>query len=105
MFVDMLSYKADWCGVNLIKIGRFEPSSKRCSNCKNINKNLTLDHREWTCSKCSQVHDRDINAAINIKQIGLRDYVKNIGLRNRDSKSQEAVCNSGSVITCEVHLG
>jgi len=89
MFVDMLTYKADWYGVNLIKIGRFEPSSKRCSNCKAINKDLTLKDRVWSCVECGITHDRDINAAINIKQIGLRDHV--IGMRNSYLKSKGAV--------------
>lgn len=59
-------------GKNLIKIGRFEPSTKMCSNCGVINNNLTLKDREWICSSCNSKHDRDINAAINIKNIGLK---------------------------------
>lgn len=66
MFVNMLTYKSDWYGRNLIKIGRFEPSSKTCSNCGNINHNLKLEDREWKCEKCNELHDRDINAAKNI---------------------------------------
>jgi len=79
MFVDMLTYKADWYGKNIIKIGRWEPSSKKCSNCFEVNQNLTLADRKWTCNNCETVHDRDINAAKNIKRIGLNDYV--IGMR------------------------
>lgn len=71
-FTDMLRYKAEWYGKNLIKIGRFEPSSKKCSNCGNINKNLKLSDREWQCQNCQTLHDRDLNAAKNIKEIGLR---------------------------------
>lgn len=69
--VRMLQYKCDWCGKNLIRIGRFEPSSKMCSVCSAINKDLKLSDRKWTCSNCGTNHDRDINAAINIKNIGL----------------------------------
>jgi putative transposase len=70
-FVRQLKYKSEWYGKNLIKIGRFEPSSKLCSNCGTINHELTLKDREWTCKECGTIHDRDINASINIKNIGL----------------------------------
>ena len=72
-FKSMLEYKCDWYGKNLSVIGRFEPSSKLCSCCGYINKELTLNDREWTCKKCRTTHDRDINAAINIKNFGLRN--------------------------------
>lgn len=70
-FNSMLEYKAEWCGKNIIYIGRFEPSSKICSNCGNIFKELTLSDRVWTCGKCGTEHDRDHNAAKNIKNFGL----------------------------------
>lgn len=70
-FVEFLVYKAEWNGKNVLQVGRFEPSSKTCSNCGSINNNLTLKDREWTCPSCSTLHDRDINAAINIKKFGL----------------------------------
>lgn len=71
-FVEMLKYKCEWNGKNLIQIGKFEPSSKTCSNCGELNNELTLSHREWKCAKCNVTHDRDINAAINIKFMGLK---------------------------------
>jgi putative transposase len=74
MFVDFLKYKAEWYGVNILEIGTFEPSSKTCSNCGNINKELALQDREWTCS-CGSVLNRDINAAINIKNFALKNYL------------------------------
>jgi len=70
-FVRKLTYKCNWYGINLITIGRFEPSSKLCSVCGSINANLSLVDREWVCTTCNTNHDRDINAAINIKNIGL----------------------------------
>jgi putative transposase len=73
MFVDMLKYKAEWYGKNIIQIGRFEPSSKLCSNCGTINKELTLKDRVWTCNNCNTIHDRDINAAVNIKNFALKN--------------------------------
>jgi len=71
-FKSMIEYKCDWYGKNLSIIGRFDPSSKSCSSCGVINKDLTLNDREWTC-KCGKHHDRDINAAINIRNFGLRN--------------------------------
>lgn len=67
---NMLNYKALWYGANIITIGRFEPSTKLCHVCGTLNNNLTLKDREWTCD-CGTKHDRDINAAINIKNFGL----------------------------------
>jgi len=71
-FKSMVEYKCDWYGKNLSVIGRFDPSSKSCSSCGAINKDLTLNDREWTC-KCGKHHDRDINAAMNIRNFGLRN--------------------------------
>lgn len=70
-FVRMLKYKADWCWKNISVIGRFVPSSKTCSDCGSINSDLTLSDRDWVCGICGSYHDRDINAAKNIKKIGL----------------------------------
>lgn len=67
-----LEYKCKMYGKTLLKIGQFEPSSKLCSTCGTINRNLTLQDREWTCSDCGTHHDRDINAAINIKKMALQ---------------------------------
>ncbi len=68
-----LEYKCTQYGKTLLKIGQFEPSSKLCSVCGSINRDLTLHDREWTCPDCSTRHDRDINAAINIKKMALQD--------------------------------
>lgn len=69
-FIELLKYKAEWYGVNILTIGRFEPSSKMCS-CGEINHDLTLNDREWTCDTCGVTHDRDILAANNIKKFAL----------------------------------
>ena len=71
MFTGFLAYKAEWYGKNILEIGRFEPSSKMCS-CGKINNELKLSDREWTCVHCGTKHDRDILAANNIKNFGLR---------------------------------
>lgn len=75
MFVTMLEYKAKWNGVNILRIGRFEPSSKTCSECGYINKELTLKEREWTCPECGSVLSRDLNASINIKNFALNNHL------------------------------
>lgn len=66
-FNDMIKYKAKERGVNIIRIGRFEPSSKMCT-CGVINKDLKLSQRTWTCPECNVTHDRDLLAANNIKR-------------------------------------
>ena len=71
MFRTMLEYKCKWYGVNLIKIDRFAPSSKTCSKCGYVYKGLKLSERSWTCPECGTHHDRDFNAACNIKEFGL----------------------------------
>jgi putative transposase len=71
-FFRQLEYKCIEHGKTLLKIGQFEPSSKMCSVCGTINHDLILKDRVWTCTSCSTTHDRDINAAINIKKMALQ---------------------------------
>ena len=66
MFKTFVKYKSEWYGSEVKEVDRFYPSSKTCSVCGSINKDLTLSIRQWTCSTCSTELDRDINAAINI---------------------------------------
>ncbi|MFD8718155.1 RNA-guided endonuclease InsQ/TnpB family protein [Streptomyces sp. NPDC059629] len=66
-FVNMLEYKARRYGRTLVKIGRFEPTSQVCSTCGVNDGPKPLNVREWTCSACGSVHDRDHNAALNVK--------------------------------------
>ena len=70
-FRRMLIYKCEWYGKNLLVIGRFEPSSKTCNNCRYVYKELTLSERAWKCPVCGEVLDRDINAAKNIRNFAL----------------------------------
>lgn len=73
MFVEMCKYKSEWNGKNILQIPTFQPSTKICSNCGHTNHSLTLTDREWVCANCNTVHDRDINAAINIKNYSLNN--------------------------------
>ncbi len=69
--IRQLEYKADWYGRTLVKIDKFYPSSKRCSDCGHIIPKMPLYIREWTCPECGEKHDRDVNAAQNILAAGL----------------------------------
>ncbi|CAK0778228.1 transposase [Gammaproteobacteria bacterium] len=61
-----LEYKAQWYGRDLITIGRFEPTSKVCSDCGFRIEKMGLSIRKWECPNCGTLHDRDTNAAWNI---------------------------------------
>ncbi len=73
-FFEMLEYKADWNNRTVFKVNRFYPSSKTCSTpgCNYIHKDLKLSERTWTCPECGNIHDRDINASINLFLEGLK---------------------------------
>jgi len=70
-FVRQLEYKAEWAGRQLVKINQWYPSTKRCSGCGYVVGKMPLHIRAWTCPECGTEHDRDVNAAINIKAAGL----------------------------------
>lgn len=71
MFLNMLAYKLEDQGKRLVKIDRFYPSSKRCSKCGAVKESLSLSERIYTCD-CGNHIDRDVNAAINIREEGKR---------------------------------
>ena len=77
-FKRQLKYKAEWRGVRVVEVDRFFPSSKTCSACGVIVESLPLSIREWKCD-CGSVHDRDINAAINLKNIAVKSTVSACG--------------------------
>ena len=70
--VNMLKYKALWHNRQIIEIGRFYPSSKICHSCGHKMNYMGLEIRKWTCPICGKHHDRDVNAAINIMNEGLK---------------------------------
>ena len=72
-FVTLLTYKANWYGKNILKVNRFFASSKICSHCHHKLDSLPLSVRNWTCPSCQIHHDRDTNAASNIRSQALAD--------------------------------
>lgn len=84
-FARQLRYKALWRGVTLLECGRFEPSSKTCSGCGHRLTELPLAVRAWVCPECAADLDRDVNAAINIRNFA----IKAVGAGSPDLKLQE----------------
>lgn len=70
--VDKLAYKAQWYGRTFVQVDRFYPSSRLCHNCGHKYDELRLSEREWVCDSCGVLHDRDVNAAMNILGEALR---------------------------------
>lgn len=81
-FRRMLEYKCEWYGKRLVVVDRYFPSSRLCSHCGFVNKDLAdVSVREWTCPDCGERHDRDINAAKNLLNEG-------IGILNEEQTAQ-----------------
>jgi putative transposase len=71
-FKTFVEYKALWKGKTVLFVNQWFPSSKKCSNCNETNKMLTLSDRVWVCPQCKTEHDRDENASVNLLIEGLR---------------------------------
>ena len=81
MFTTFLKYKLEKVGKYLVKIDKWFPSSKTCSACGNVKEKLELSERVWTCVNCGIKHDRDINAAVNIRAEGIKVLQRTLGTR------------------------
>ncbi|MEV4186195.1 zinc ribbon domain-containing protein, partial [Streptosporangium canum] len=92
----MLEYKAARYGRTFAKIDRWFPSSKLCSACASLADAMPLSVREWTCP-CGAVHDRDVNAAINILAAGRADRLNDCGDRVRPLLAVARVDEAGSL--------
>ena len=99
-FIAMLTYKADWNDKKVVKIDRYFPSSQTCNVCGYVNSNTKdLSIREWECPICHTHHNRDVNAAINILNLGLNknisagtvDYMDGEDVRANLLKGQSSV--------------
>ena len=76
-FIRVLKYKSNWLGKKVIEINKYYPSSQSCNRCGFKNEEVKdLSVRKWTCPRCGLIHDRDINASINIMFEGLKIYMK-----------------------------
>ena len=76
-FIRVLKYKSNWLGKKIIEINKYYPSSQCCNRCDYKNEEVKdLSVRKWTCPKCGMIHDRDINASINVMFEGLKIYMK-----------------------------
>jgi putative transposase len=96
----VLTYKSQWLGRNLIFIDRWAPSTKTCSCCGFHNSTLTLSDRSWRCPGCGTHHDRDINAALNIKRMGLETLLPAVsGFNGRG----EVGCNFDEASICIIN--
>ena len=94
-FQQMLNYKCIKYGKKMLKIGRFEPSSQICNKCGHRQK-LELDERTYVCPECGNKIDRDVNAALNIRNFALRDILK-----NTDGRSGINAFGVGSSDNCD----
>jgi putative transposase len=100
-FVDKLTYKAKWYGRELIKVGRYFPSSQLCNNCKYQNKELKPTDREWGCINCFEYNDRDHNAALNVLEEGLKH--KTVGTTELAACPDVRPAFSGLLVGAETH--
>ena len=100
-FVDKLTYKAKWYCRELIKVGRYFPSSQLCNNCGHQNKELKPTDREWFCYNCFENIDRDKNAALNILQEGLK--YKTVGTTELAACPDVRPAISGLLVGAETH--
>ena len=91
--VRQITYKAEWYGRTVIKVGRWFPSSKTCSECGFVVESLPLNIREWVCHRCKAKHNRDKNAAINIlnegkRTVGTTELAYGLNVRPKSNQRQ-----------------
>ena len=92
-FVNLLQYKCDWYGRELVKVNRFFPSSKTCNKCGWINQDLNLSIREWNCVNGHKL-DRDLNASQNILKEGLKIYGEEFAITKVENRKTTSVASS-----------
>ncbi|MCK9446952.1 IS200/IS605 family element RNA-guided endonuclease TnpB [bacterium] len=103
LFYSMLEYKCNWNDKQFVKIDKFFPSSKMCSNCSWINQDLTLKDREWTCPSCGEKHDRDFNASKNILKQGLKIILSGSGIESDIKQKQVEALSLDESMKPETH--
>lgn len=103
--VTMIKYKSLWYGKSFHQIDTWHPSSKLCSECGYKMDGMNLSIREWTCPDCRTNHDRDINAAVNILNKGLKDLYgitsdELADYRHREEIRCKSECDYASSMKC-----
>ena len=101
MFLTLLTYKVEMNDKQVIKIGRYYPSSKTCHSCGYVKEDLSLKDREWICPVCGEIHDRDTNAALNILKEGLKNTLA--GTVNYTDGADVRPINGQSAMKSEAH--
>jgi putative transposase len=104
-FTDMLKYKTAKAGKGYIEVNRFFASSKTCSCCLHAQASMPLEIRMWTCDKCNAKHDRDINAAQNIRDEAQRMIAVGITATANGGTVSQARGRKSSVIARAVEVG
>lgn len=90
-FLRQLGYKMQWASGTVVKADRFYPSSKTCSDCGSVLVELSLSVREWSCPECGSVHNRDVNAAINLKNMAASFAVTACGENRSGTQTSKRV--------------
>lgn len=93
--VQYIEYKAEWAGRAVVKIDRWFPSTKRCSECGHVGETKPLSVRRWKCKECGESHDRDVNAAKNIRTVGLAGASREAKDCEGRGKTHKAFARSG----------
>ncbi len=106
-FRRQLDYKCKWYGSKLTVVDRFFPSSKTCSRCNHVKKQLKLSEREYVCEECALVIGRDLNASINLRNKSVSYTESACGVSNKrfsitdeDTMKQETNINHGNIQDC-----
>ena len=68
-----VEYKTSWNGGRVVLADRFYPSTRTCSGCKKVKEHLELSERIFTCDSCALVIDRDLNAALNLRDVAVSE--------------------------------
>lgn len=97
-FIRQVDYKLKRVGGTFVKTGRFEPSSKTCSECGTVKTKLSLSERTFNCEKCGVNLDRDLNAAINIHKLALKEVNKQLNLQVAGSIKARGAESTGSLV-------
>ena len=98
-FRRQIEYKTRWGGIEMALAPRFYPSSKRCSGCGHVRKKLTLDERTYICAECGLKIDRDLNAALNLRDWYIEKNTPSSGESGRgEGVRPEATCSRGQTL-------